>query len=252
MASRMKSARFSPSASNASMRASVPAISRAGVCSSLIFGRPTREALSDITISGNVGMLLISPIDRQSDIRYIDDIRYGDKQMTEKMPFIADDGGREAAGFKGTAGDCVARAVAIAAELPYAEVCRALADGMGSQRVTKHTKSRHARKASARNGVSTRRKWFKDYMAALGFEWTPTMAIGQGCKVHLVAGELPGGRLIVAVSRHYTAVIDGAVHDTYDPQRHSVEIGVKDGVPYRKEYDRCVYGFWSRPHRGAA
>ena len=48
-ASRMKSERLSPSAHAASIRASVPAGKRAGVCSSLIFGRPTPERVGDIT-----------------------------------------------------------------------------------------------------------------------------------------------------------------------------------------------------------
>ena len=43
------------------------------------------------------------------------------------------------------------------------------------------------------------------------------MAIGSGCKVHLADSELPFGRLVVSVSKHYTAVIDGVVHDTHDP-----------------------------------
>src|SRR6516164_288534 len=43
------------------------------------------------------------------------------------------------------------------------------------------------------------------------------MRIGQGCTVHLARGELPMGRLIVSVSRHVVAVIDGVIHDTHDP-----------------------------------
>lgn len=159
------------------------------------------------------------------------------------MPFKVDDGGRAAAGFKGSAGDCVARAIAIVAELPYAEVYAALAKGTGAQRRSKRTTKRSA---SARNGINTRRKWFQDYMSSLGFQWVPTMQIGSGCTVHLVAGELPAGRLIVSVSKHYTAVIDGVVHDTFDPQRTTIEIGVKNGEPYRKTFERCVYGYWTR------
>ena len=56
------------------------------------------------------------------------------------------------------------------------------------------------------------------------------MQIGQGCKVHLRADELPPGRLVVSVSRHTTAVIGGVIHDTYDPAR---------------EGTRCVYGYYS-------
>jgi len=157
--------------------------------------------------------------------------------------FIFNDGGRAAAGFKGAAGDCVARSVAIASGKPYAEVYAALAAGMGAQRLS--AKRRGIRElraqlrgkavrrpaASARNGVNTRRKWFKDYMAALGFRWVPTMGIGTGCKVHLRADQLPSGRLVVAVSKHYTTMIDGVINDTWNPDRSG---------------NRCVYGYWLR------
>jgi hypothetical protein len=141
------------------------------------------------------------------------------------LKFIFDDGGREAAGFKGRAGDCVCRAVAIATGRPYQEVYARLAASTGAQRPGKRGK----RAASARSGISTTRKWFKDYMIELGFEWTPTMQIGSGCKVHLTEGELPMGRLVVSVSRHVVAVVDGVIHDTHDCSRGGA---------------RCVYGYW--------
>ncbi len=170
--------------------------------------------------------------------------------MTEG--FQLTDGGRFAAGYQGKAGDCVARAVAIASGKPYDEVYKRLAAGMGTQRSTSRTPRRST---SARNGVSVTRKWFKDYMAELGFVWTPTMHIGSGCTVHLTADELPAGRLVVSVSGHYTAVIDGVIHDMHDPRRevHCTE-------PYREPMPkgywthdktsmhhierRCVYGYW--------
>lgn len=168
------------------------------------------------------------------------------------MEFVKDDGGRAAAGFKGTTGDCVTRAVAIASGLPYPEVYKALSQGMGNQRKSKGR--------TARNGVTTSRKWFKDYMRSMGFTWTSTMLIGSGCKVHLTEGELPMGRLVVAVSRHYTAVLNGVIHDTYNPERDIAEFrqfpgwetaelqpGDKrnhNGI-YRIQR-RCVYGYWAK------
>ena len=138
------------------------------------------------------------------------------------MQFVENDGGRHLAGFRGLAGDCVCRSVAIAAGLPYADVYNRLAHEMKNMR-------RPCRTRSPRNGVPVRRVWFKRYMTNLGFEWVPTMHIGQGCRVHLRQGELPPGRLVVQVSKHLTAVIDGVVHDTHNPCR--------DGM-------RCVYGYW--------
>jgi hypothetical protein len=135
--------------------------------------------------------------------------------------FIYDDGGRAAAGFRGSAGDCVTRAIAIAGQLDYRTVYDELAAGEAR---TKRGKR------SARNGVSKRvyRKWFTDH----GWLWTPTMHIGSGCTTHLDPDELPSGRLVAACSKHLVAVIDGVVHDTGDPSR--------DGT-------RCVYGYAQPP-----
>lgn len=137
------------------------------------------------------------------------------------MEFIFDDGGRSET-RKGFTGDCVCRSVAIASGLPYEQVYSLLAEGNSKERRAK-------RGRSASHGIHVTRKWFKDTMRKLGFEWVPTMFIGQGCKVHLRKEELPSGRLVVSVSSHYTSVIDGVIHDTWDPQR--------DGT-------RCVYGYW--------
>ena len=141
-----------------------------------------------------------------------------------RLAFERDDGGRAAAGYRGSAGDCVCRAIAIVSGRPYAEVYAALARGAGNER--------KSRGATTRNGIRVKRKWFQEYMKSLGFEWTPTMTIGSGCRVHLRPFELPEGRLVVAVSKHYTALIDGVIHDVADPSR--------DGT-------RCVYGYWRLP-----
>lgn len=169
------------------------------------------------------------------------------------LPFVYNDGGRQAAGFRGRAGDCVVRAVAIAAQLPYREVYDELSYGMMTQRKTK----RAGPEPSAANGVYVTRLWFKRYMTELGFVWVPTMTIGSGCKVHLSPGELPAGRLVVSVSKHYTAVIDGVIHDTFNcsAQRSSIiyprgstkvpKLAVPlNGGGWLYTPERCVYGYW--------
>lgn len=177
------------------------------------------------------------------------------------MDFVKDDGGRAQAGFRGDAGDCVTRAIAIATGLPYADVYRAMAEGTGSQRASSRTKKRGR---TARDGINVTRKWFRDYMASIGWRWVPTMTIGSGCTVHLTDGELPAGRLIVSVSKHYTAVIDGVVHDTHNPQRENwAHVGgdthpdgwskvlptdkTNGDIGQRNAWRlsrRCVYGYW--------
>ena len=143
------------------------------------------------------------------------------------MKFQFNDGGRKAAGFEGSAYDCVCRAVAIASGEPYMTIYERLSQ------VNENTRIRHPStgKRSARNGIFVQSIGFKRLMVALGFVWTPTMGIGTGCKVHLADGELPMGRLVVNVSKHTVAGIDGVVQDTHDPTR-----GGK----------RCVYGYWSK------
>lgn len=136
------------------------------------------------------------------------------------MKYQFNDGGRSNYFHGAQAEDCVTRAIAIAADLNYKDVYMRLADGNAKKRGQR----------SARNGIITRHKWFKDYMVELGFVWTPTMTIGSGCTTHLKDGELPSGRLVCSLSRHYAAVIDGVINDTHDCSRNGT---------------RCVYGYWT-------
>jgi len=143
------------------------------------------------------------------------------------MNWVYDDGGREEAGYRGKTGDCVCRAIAIATEMPYKEVYKLINETARSEKVPK--RHRGSGKSSARTGV------YKDcihkVMKQLGWTWVPTMLVGQGCKVHLRADELPTGKIVCSLSKHLVAVVDGVVHDTYDSTR--------DGT-------RCVYGYWTK------
>jgi len=141
--------------------------------------------------------------------------------------YIKDDGGRAACGYKGTTGDCVARAIAIATEKPYHKIYADMA--WINLKMPKTSGRRTAGIHSAAHGIFTTSVIFKRYMIENGFKWTPTMFIGSGCQVHLRADELPLGRLVVSVSRHLVAVIDKVIRDTHDPSR---------------EGNRCVYGYW--------
>jgi len=152
------------------------------------------------------------------------------KNLNKMTKFKFNDGGRASSGFKGLTGDCVCRAIAIATGKPYQEVYEFLSNGNYNQRLSK--KQRVKKGKTAANGINVNRKWFSDYMKSLGFEWKPTMLIGQGCKVHLKSDELPMGTIICSLSKHYTCVIDGVINDTYDPSRNGT---------------RCVYGYYYKP-----
>ena len=139
------------------------------------------------------------------------------------MTYTYNDGGRANAGYKGITGDCVVRAIAIATQKPYQEVYDAINVLAQSERRGKRKRGI----SNARTGVY--KQTYKKYLALLGWNWKPTMFIGQGCKTHLKAEELPTGRLVVEVSKHSVAVIDGVINDLYDCSRGET---------------RCVYGYF--------
>lgn len=133
------------------------------------------------------------------------------------MKFTYNDGGSGTSKNR----DCVVRAIAIATEQKYTDV---------RDRVNYLADNEYFDGSDANDGVH--KKLYKDYLTSLGWKWTPTMGIGTGCKVHLHDGELPMGRLVVSVSRHLVAVIDGVINDTFDCSRNGT---------------RCVYGYWRKP-----
>lgn len=142
------------------------------------------------------------------------------------MKHIYHDGGRAAAGFKGVARDCLVRALAITTGRPYQEVYDAVNAESAKERVsaTKRLKS------SARDGVFMATA--KRVVANMGGTWVATSGPGAGFKAHMRPDELPAGRIIVRVSKHYAAVIDGVLYDNHDCTRGGT---------------RGVYGYWSFP-----
>ena len=152
------------------------------------------------------------------------------------MEFVYDDGGRSRYFEAEHVGDCVCRAIAIATGRDYREVYDDL-NRLAKQEHAKKGKAKNGRarraRSSARDGVytATAKKLLEQ---EYGWEWHPTMGIGTGCRVHVREDELPYGRLILNLSRHFAAVIDGELHDTYDCSRGGT---------------RCVYGYWTKEVR---
>src|SRR5262249_22777767 len=101
-------------------------------------------------------------------------------RLAQPDGFKFDDGGRAAAGFQGSAGDCVTRAIAIATGRNYQEVYA---------EIGRLQQAEHGGKRSARNGVSSR--VLHRYMDSIGWEYLPT------AHIHLRREELPAGPLVV-------------------------------------------------------
>lgn len=129
------------------------------------------------------------------------------------MTYVFNDGGRKAAGFKGVAGDCGARAMAIALKLDYKAVYKELAQANAD----------HGCAKSARNGIN--KDVYAEVLKRYGWVWhkAPQFA---GRKAR--CADMPVGVVIAKQAHHFVAVIDGVAHDSWDCT------------------ERMVYGYWAK------
>jgi hypothetical protein len=138
--------------------------------------------------------------------------------------FCYDDGGRAAAGYRGAASDCAARAIAIASGRPYDEIYHALA-----------REAAHDWSGSGPNHPQTgiRKSTVARFLERRGWGFF-TLRQVAATRVRLRGENLPMGRLVVALATHVCAVIDGVIYDTYDCSRGGRSL---------------VHGFWSSQQR---
>ena len=142
------------------------------------------------------------------------------------MEFVYSDGGRSKYFTAQGVGDCVVRSICNATGKDYKEVY----DGINELAKLERKSKRRSGRSNARNGVykTTYKRYIED---VLGWKWHPCTGIGLGCTMHLDPAELPGGNLILSLSKHNTCVKFGVLYDTYDCSRGGT---------------RCVYGYWSK------
>ena len=135
------------------------------------------------------------------------------------------DGGRAAAGRKGSARDCVARALAILTQRDYTECYKALATAnkvyYGSR--------------SARNGIHA--KVFDKVFAEFGLR---KVKLGR-CKPTYSQAHAEHGDCIVTTAKHMCAIVDGDLQDTFDGRAY-------DGTCYGKSAheQRKAMSVWIR------
>ena len=128
-----------------------------------------------------------------------------------------DDGGREAAGYRGRTGDCVVRAIAVCARQDYRAVYLTMAEHMKRNGYAASGNAyairERTRRAPRRKGQITVRRVQDHVLELYGFR-----------KVRLPAGARPTfteahrrfGDCIVGTTKHVAAVVDGALRDTFD------------------------------------
>lgn len=140
--------------------------------------------------------------------------------MKSSMPWVYNDGGRSKY-YSGNEFDSITRSIAIIAEKDYKEVHDLLEDYISKECLdTKYVNN---------SNLKVRKEVASKLLKDLGYKWLPTMKFAGGCKVHLRPDDLPNGRLIVNISKHFTAVIDKVINDVYQPDRGGT---------------RAVYGYW--------
>jgi hypothetical protein len=125
--------------------------------------------------------------------------------------FKFNDGGRKNAGYKGTAGDCVARAMSIALGIDYKTIYKQLAQANKD----------FGRSKSARNGIC--KEVYSNILKQYGWEWTPAPKfVGRKAR----CSDMPNGIVIAKQAHHVVAVIDGVANDIWDCTH------------------KMVYGYW--------
>lgn len=123
------------------------------------------------------------------------------------------DGGRSKAGYKGKSGDCGARAVSIATGMEYRDAIKLMKDFS--------EKGKLGSRAIA-NGVY--KEDMDSALKSLGWEWVSAPKF-NGRKARY--SDIPE-TAILRMARHYAAVVDGVLLDSWDSS------------------DKMVYGYWAK------
>ena len=142
--------------------------------------------------------------------------------------FIRDDGGRKAAGYKGKAGDCVVRALAIVLDRreDYRELYREMADGMAE----------YGRPRSARNGVS--RKVSRPIFEQHGLR---KVSLPKGPRPTYSEAYARYGNCLVGTRKHVCAIVDGNLHDMHDGRTYQWGDGMFDPPETRERKAQSIW-----------
>ena len=147
-----------------------------------------------------------------------------------------DDGGREAAGYRGRTGDCVVRAIAICTGEDYRAVYLTMAEHM--KRNGYATRERN-RKAPRRKGQIAALRVQDRVLEVYGFR-----------KVRLPAGARPTfteahrryGDCVVGTTKHVAAIVDGVLRDTFDGRTYEwAKPRTESGVETRERKAQSVW-----------
>jgi cellobiose-specific phosphotransferase system component IIA len=160
------------------------------------------------------------------------------------LGFIYNDGGRADAGYKGSTGDCVVRAIAIAEQRDYEEVRRELMEY--NRNYANTSRSRIAKKIQKRGATTRRGNWKRVYEKLLDNNgWTKhaKIRVGSTDRCYMLKSDIPSGRVLLKVRRHLVACVDHVINDTWDSRESDLWV---DGLPTAFKTPKCVTTIWTR------
>ena len=173
---------------------------------------------------------------------------YGPREGLTPLDFMFSDGGRELAGYKGDAGDCVTRAISTAiawesdSRYEYEKHRSELMKRMSSWRKTSRSKKAKATKSnSVRNG--TPQEVYRPYLEDLGWERVSLVKFGDPTRKEMVKEDIPDGVVILEVSKHLVACVRHAVFDTWDCREATIFV---EGFATRETKPRTVTAYWRK------
>lgn len=130
-------------------------------------------------------------------------------------------------------GDSIIRAISIATGKDCKQVYDIMLDGMRKMN----------KRRSPRSGIN--KQVYHNYLIENGFEWYQSSIYSEGYTMHLHKDELPGGILIVSLTKHFSCVINGVINDSIDPRRGAGNI-TKRGVQLYHPERRRVHGYYKK------
>ena len=124
------------------------------------------------------------------------------------------DGGRAAAGYKGSTGDCVVRAIAILTGEPYKEVYTDMANAMKANGYRKSANPDTAKRGIKRERGQLTVKAVQDEV--LHYYGIQRVSLPRGKRPTYAAAYRRYGNCIVSTVKHLSAIVDGYLLDTSD------------------------------------
>ena len=144
--------------------------------------------------------------------------------------FRHDDGGRTESGRKGSANDCVTRAIAIVTGASYDDVYN---------EVARLNAVRGDGKRTARNSVPKRVRSLA--CAAFGLE---RVVLPPGPRPTYTEAHRRYGNCLVTTTRHVCALVDGALRDTFDGRTYTFSPITRPGCDPGETHERKAMSVW--------